>query len=53
MPNGTIKDGDAVIFFNFRGDRSIEISRAFTEKEFSGIRKGPLPDIFYAGMDGV
>jgi len=50
MPRGTIKDGDAVIFFNFRGDRAIEISRAFSEKEFSDFDRGPLPDIFYAGM---
>ncbi len=49
-PKGTIKDGDAVIFFNFRGDRAIEISRAFTEKDFKEFDRGPLPDIFYAGM---
>lgn len=49
-PRGTINDGDAVIFFNFRGDRAIEISRAFTEKNFSEFDRGPLPDIFYAGM---
>jgi 2,3-bisphosphoglycerate-independent phosphoglycerate mutase len=49
-PVGHIKDGDAVIFFNFRGDRAIEISRAFSEKEFSEFDRGPLPDIFYAGM---
>jgi len=50
MPNGTIHDGDAVIYFNFRGDRAIEISRAFSEKEFSEFDRGPLPDVFYAGM---
>ena len=49
-PKGTIKDGDAVIFFNFRGDRAIEISRAFTEKDFTEFDRGSLPDIFYAGM---
>ena len=49
-PNGTINDGDAVIFFNFRGDRAIEISRAFSEKEFTQFDRGSLPDIFYAGM---
>ncbi len=49
-PTGTIHEGDAVIFFNFRGDRAIEISRAFTEPEFSEFDRGPLPDIFYAGM---
>ena len=50
MPKGRIHDGDAVIFFNFRGDRAIEISRAFSEKEFTEFDRGPLPDIFYAGM---
>ena len=33
-PLGTIEDGDGVIFFNFRGDRAIEISRAFDESDF-------------------
>jgi 2,3-bisphosphoglycerate-independent phosphoglycerate mutase len=49
-PTGPIRDGDAVVFFNFRGDRAIEISRAFTEKDFSEFDRGPLPDILYAGM---
>ena len=49
-PVGRIQDGDAVIFFNFRGDRAIEISRAFSEKDFSEFDRGALPDIFYAGM---
>ena len=49
-PNGTVHDGDAVILFNFRGDRAIEISRAFTEKEFTEFDRGSLPDIYYAGM---
>lgn len=50
VPVGKIQDGDAVVFFNFRGDRSIEISRAFSEKDFHEFERGPLPDIFYAGM---
>ncbi len=49
-PVGPIRDGDVVICFNFRGDRSIEISRAFTEKEFHEFDRGRLPDILYAGM---
>ncbi|MRR15565.1 MAG: 2,3-bisphosphoglycerate-independent phosphoglycerate mutase [Deltaproteobacteria bacterium] len=49
-PIGRIQDGDAVIFFNFRGDRAIEISRAFSERDFSEFDRGPLPDVFYAGM---
>ncbi len=49
-PVGRITDGDSVIFFNFRGDRAIEISRAFSEKDFKEFDRGPLPDILYAGM---
>ena len=49
-PVGRIVDGDSVIFFNFRGDRAIEISRALTEKDFHEFERGPLPDITYAGM---
>ena len=32
-PVGTVEDGDSFIFFNFRGDRSLEISRTFDEGE--------------------
>lgn len=49
-PVGPIIDGDAVIFFNFRGDRAIEISRSFTEEIFHEFDRGPLSDILYAGM---
>jgi 2,3-bisphosphoglycerate-independent phosphoglycerate mutase len=34
QPVGTVEDGDAVVFFNFRGDRAIEITRAFEEADF-------------------
>lgn len=50
QPVGPIISGDAVICFNFRGDRAIEISRAFTENDFSEFDRGPLPDILYAGL---
>ena len=49
-PVGPIVDGDAVVYFNFRGDRAIEISRAFTDKDFKEFDRGPLPDICYAGI---
>ncbi len=49
-PVGTIEDGDGVIFFNFRGDRAIEISRAFTEESFSAFDRHRFPKVFYAGM---
>ncbi len=50
QPVGTIEDGDAVIFFNFRGDRAIEISRAFDEPDFTEFDRQRYPDVFYAGL---
>ncbi len=50
QPVGTIEDGDAVVFFNFRGDRAIEISRAFTEDTFGFFDRGRRPSVTYAGM---
>ncbi|MEW6666506.1 MAG: 2,3-bisphosphoglycerate-independent phosphoglycerate mutase [Thermodesulfobacteriota bacterium] len=49
-PIGTIENGDAVVFFNFRGDRAIEISRAFDEKDFREFDRQRVPEVFYAGM---
>jgi len=62
-PAGRIQDGDSVVFFNFRGDRAIEITRAFeapgTAAEgdttapvgaFSYFERGPVPSVRYAGM---
>lgn len=49
-PAGTIADGDSVIFFNFRGDRAIAISRAFTEATFTKFERGKFPKVLYAGM---
>ncbi|MFC4768377.1 2,3-bisphosphoglycerate-independent phosphoglycerate mutase [Effusibacillus consociatus] len=40
-PVGQIKDEDAVIMFNFRPDRAIQISQAFTNKDFRGFDRGP------------
>lgn len=49
-PVGPIVDGDAVVLFNFRGDRAIEISRAFTEREFTAFERGRMPQTVFAGM---
>jgi len=49
-PVGSIVDGDAVVFFNFRGDRAIEISRAFTEPDLLEFDRVRVPDVSYAGM---
>ena len=50
-PVGTINDGDSVIFYNFRGDRSIEISKAFEGgAEFDKFDRVRVPNVVYAGM---
>lgn len=49
-PVGTIQDGNSVVFFNFRGDRAIELSRAFEEKEFKFFDRVRVPNVYYAGM---
>jgi 2,3-bisphosphoglycerate-independent phosphoglycerate mutase len=49
-PVGTIEDGDSVVCFNFRGDRAIEISMAFEQKDFDKFDRVRVPDVMYAGM---
>ncbi|WP_415259314.1 2,3-bisphosphoglycerate-independent phosphoglycerate mutase [Thauera phenylacetica] len=49
-PIGTIEDGDAVVFYNFRGDRAIEITRAFVEEDFTQFDRVRHPRVTYAGM---
>ena len=51
VPVGTVNDGDSVVFFNFRGDRSIEISKAFESGEdFDKFDRKRVPAVCYAGM---
>lgn len=50
QPLGAIEDGDAVLCANFRGDRVIEISRTFDEKEFDKFDRQRHPDVRYAGL---
>ena len=49
---GTVSDGDSVIFYNFRGDRSIEISKTFEAPEgaFDKFDRVRVPKVIYAGM---
>jgi 2,3-bisphosphoglycerate-independent phosphoglycerate mutase len=49
-PIGAIHDGDSVVFFNFRGDRAIEISRAFEDENFDKFDRMRTPAVIYAGM---
>jgi len=49
-PVGPIRDGAAVVLFNFRGDRALELTRAFTEPELSEFDRGPIPKVDFVGM---
>ena len=39
QPLSLVKDGDSVIFFNFRPDRAREITRAFCDDKFTGFER--------------
>jgi len=49
-PLGPITENDSVIFFNFRGDRAIEMSMAFENENFDHFPRGPRLKVKYAGM---
>ena len=43
-PVGQVKDNDSVIFFNFRPDRAIQLSNAFTDKEWKHFERKNHPE---------
>jgi len=49
-PCGPIVDGDTVVLFNFRGDRALEISKAFDQVEFTGFDRRVRPRVTFYGM---
>jgi 2,3-bisphosphoglycerate-independent phosphoglycerate mutase len=49
-PIASIADGDAVVFYNYRGDRPREITKAFVIDGFKDFDRGPKLDLFYATM---
>ncbi|MBP2030651.1 2,3-bisphosphoglycerate-independent phosphoglycerate mutase [Methanohalophilus levihalophilus] len=49
-PVATIKDGDSVIFFNFRPDRARQLTYAFVEDDFEGFERDFRPDVHYVCM---
>lgn len=50
QPLATIADGDVVLFYNYRGDRPREITRAFVMDDFKGFDRGKKLDLYYATM---
>jgi len=49
-PVGAMVDGDAVLLWNFRGDRAIEISQAYERADDLGFDVGEGPSVVYAGL---
>ena len=42
-PEGVVRDGDGIVFFNFRADRARQLTRAFTVDDFDGFDRGERP----------
>lgn len=49
-PLASIGDGDAVLFYNYRGDRPREITKAFVLDGFKEFDRGSKLDLYYATM---
>jgi 2,3-bisphosphoglycerate-independent phosphoglycerate mutase len=44
-PIGQVRDGDGLIFFNFRADRARELTRSFTQSDFAGFSRTHFPQL--------
>ena len=49
-PLAVVADGDVVIFYNYRGDRPRELTKAFVIDGFKDFDRGPKLDLYYATM---
>jgi 2,3-bisphosphoglycerate-independent phosphoglycerate mutase len=49
-PRATVSNGDSVIFYNYRGDRPREITKAFVLDEFTGFNRGQKLQLHYTTM---
>lgn len=49
-PVAVIADGDAVLFYNYRGDRPRELTKAFVMDGFKDFDRGAKLDLYYATM---
>ncbi len=46
-PEGLVRDGDSLIFFNFRPDRARQLTRAFVDQDFAGFARPQKPDVAF------
>ena len=50
QPIGPIRDGDSVVFFNFRSDRARQLTRALALEQFDGFERNPHPAVHMTTM---
>src|SRR5213076_494275 len=50
VPRAVVKNGDSIIFYNYRGDRPRELTKAFIQADFTGFDRGPKLDVFFTTM---
>ena len=50
QPIGAINDGDSVVYLDFRSDRALEITQAFTDPNFAAFNRQKIPQVYFAGM---
>lgn len=50
QPVGKITNGDAMIYYDFRADRAVEIATAFIAKELHAFKRVKRPNIYFAGL---
>jgi 2,3-bisphosphoglycerate-independent phosphoglycerate mutase len=49
-PLATVRNGDSIIFYNYRGDRPRELTKAFVLSTFDGFDRGPKLDLFFCTL---
>lgn len=49
-PVALVRDGDSLVFFNFRADRARQITRAFTDEQFDGFAREGHPEVHFTCM---
>jgi 2,3-bisphosphoglycerate-independent phosphoglycerate mutase len=49
-PRATVEDGDAVLFYNYRGDRPRELTHAFVKDDFTGFDRGAKLNLYFVTM---
>ena len=49
-PRAVVRGGDSILFYNYRGDRPRELTKAFVLDDFIGFDRGPKLPIFYCTM---